>query len=114
MSDTKLDQPHRSEIHALHANLCSGVADPSRIAMLYALRGGPRMVSDLVRELDMPQSSVSRHLRVLRDRQLVQSRREGTHVFYQLTDARVLDALDILRAVLRDRLESRGELADAL
>ena len=111
---TPLDKPRRDEINLLHANLCSGVADPTRIAMLYALRGRRRRVSELVEELEMPQSSVSRHLRVLRDRQLVVAEREGPNVYYALTDQRVLEALDVLRSVLRDRLESRGQLADAL
>ncbi|MFN2114856.1 MAG: ArsR/SmtB family transcription factor [Anaerolineae bacterium] len=109
-----LDKPMREEINALHASLCSGLADPNRIAMLYALSAGSQNVTDLVRALEMPQSSVSRHLRVLRDRQLVTSERRGTMVYYELADSRVIDALDILRAVLRDRLESRGQLADAL
>jgi DNA-binding transcriptional ArsR family regulator len=102
------------EINALHAGLCSGVADPSRIALLYELSTGPKNVSDMVEALEMPQSSVSRHLRVLRDRQLVITHRKGTNVYYELTDDRVIEALDILRAMLRTRLESRAELADAL
>ena len=62
----------------------------------------------------MPQSSVSRHLRVLRDRHLVTSERRGTMVYYALADPRVIDALNILRIVLRDRLEARSRFADAL
>ena len=101
-------------IDALHANLCSGIADPIRIALLYELAAGPRNVTDLVTALDLPQSSVSRHLRVLRDRQLVVARRQGTMMYYELEDCRVIDALDLLRAMLRSRLESRALLADVL
>lgn len=113
-ADNVVDKPMREEINELHASLCSGLADPNRIAMLYELSAGQKNVTDLVHALDMPQSSVSRHLRVLRDRQLVTSERRGTMVYYEIADARVIDALDILRGVLRDRLESRGHLADAL
>lgn len=107
-------KPEMQEIHALHASLCRGIADPVRIAILYELSTEPRNVSDLVAILGMPQSSVSRHLRVLRDRQLVTSRRQGTMVYYALADGRVIDALDLLRAALRDRLESRAHLVDSL
>jgi len=113
-SERVRNKPKMDEINALHAGLCSGVADPSRIALLYELSTGPQNVSDLVAALEMPQSSVSRHLRVLRDRQLVTTHRKGTNVYYELSDERVIDALDILRAMLRTRLESRAELADSL
>ena len=102
------------EICELHANLCSGLADPIRIALLYELSAGPLNVTDLVAAMDLPQSSVSRHLRVLRDRQLVTTRRDGTSVYYELADPEILQALDMLRGVLRRRLESRAKLADAL
>ena len=109
-----MEKPLREEINSLHANLCHGLADPSRIALLYELSTGAKNVSDLAVALEMPQSSVSRHLRILRDRQLVTSQRRGTMIFYELSDARVIDALELLRGLLRSRLESRGLLADAL
>jgi len=115
MTDGKRgEKPLMEEINALHANLCSGVADPSRIALLYELSTGPKNVTDLVGALGLPQSSVSRHLRILRDRQLVVTRRQGTMVYYDLADTRVIDALDLLRAMLRTRLEARALLADVL
>jgi DNA-binding transcriptional ArsR family regulator len=113
-AETRPDKPMMAEINALHAGLCSGVADPHRIALLYELSTGAKNVSDLVAALALPQSSVSRHLRILRDRQLVITRRQGTMVYYELADTRVIDALDLLRAILRARLESRALLADAL
>ena len=109
-----VDKPLREEINTLHANLCHGLADPSRIALLYELATGPKNVTDLVAALEMPQSSVSRHLRILRDRQLVVARRHGTMIFYELVDDRVIQALDTLRGMIRSRLESRALLADAL
>jgi DNA-binding transcriptional ArsR family regulator len=112
--DRRPDKPQMAEINTLHASLCSGVADPIRIALLYEISTGPKNVTDLVAALGLPQSSVSRHLRILRDRQLVTSRRQGTMVYYELADGRVIDALDLLRAMLRARLESRALLADVL
>lgn len=64
--------------------------------------------------LALPQPTVSRHLRVLRDRQLVTAHRQANLVWYELADDRVVAALDLLRAVLRDRLEARGVLAESL
>ena len=109
-----LDRPQQEEIHELHAALCHGLADPSRIAILYELGLGTRNVGQLSVRLALPQPTVSRHLRVLRDRQLVTAHRQANLVWYELADDRVVAALDLLRAVLRDRLEARGVLAESL
>jgi len=101
----------RDEIHQLHAQLCSSLADPNRILLLYTLNQSPSNVSDLARDLDLPQSSVSRHLRVLREGGLVTGQREGHSVVYRLTDQRVIQALDTLRSVLAATLKKQGALA---
>ncbi|MDH4228846.1 MAG: metalloregulator ArsR/SmtB family transcription factor [Nitrospirota bacterium] len=93
------------EIHQLHAELCQALADPKRILMLYALAKGPTPVGDLAEQLGIRQSNASQHLAVLRDRGLVTAERSGTTVFYQLRYPAVLQALDLLRGVLRERLE---------
>jgi ArsR family transcriptional regulator len=99
--------PSQDELRRLHANVCSGVADPTRIAILYILNEGQANVSDITAQLELPQSTVSRHLRVLRDTHLVLSERQGQNIFYKLTDPRVITALDLLREVYRSRVAER-------
>jgi len=101
----------KDEIHQLHAHLCGSLADPNRILLLYTLSQSACKVGDLARELDLPQSSVSRHLRVLREGGLVTGQREGHSVVYKLTDDRVIEALDILRSLLAATLKKQGALA---
>lgn len=102
------------EITQLHAEICAGLADPNRIMILYALSQGPRNVTELYSELNMPQPLVSRHLKVLRERNMVTARRQGTVIQYALADERLIQALDLLRAVMRDGLAKRAELVEAL
>lgn len=101
------------EINQLHAEICGGLADPSRIMILYTLAQSPRNVTELSSELNMPQPLVSRHLKVLRERGMVTSERRGTTVTYSLGDGRLIEALDLLRAVMRDGLAKRAELVEA-
>jgi len=101
----------REEINNLHAQVCSALADPNRILILYTLSEQPRNVTDLAHSLDLPQPTVSRHLKVLRERGMVTSQRDGQSVFYRLGDDRIIQALDALRAVLADQLESQLALA---
>jgi len=102
------------EISALHANLCSALADSSRILILYALNEKPRNVSDLAKELGLSQPTASRHLNLLRERGLVSAQREGQSVIHTLTDQRVIQALDLLRAVLADKLKSQASLLETV
>lgn len=98
------------EINQLHADLCSALADRTRLVLLYALGEKPRNVTELSQDLDLPQSTVSRHLKVLRDGGLVTADRQGSNVQYALADRRVIEALDLLRGVLRDRIQHRASL----
>lgn len=102
------------EIDELHAQLCEALADPKRIALLYALREGATTVSQLAEMLALPQATVSRHLKILRERNLVTARRDGMNVYYTVRNDKVLDALDLLRQVLNDNLRRSGTLARAI
>ncbi|MGB9775024.1 MAG: ArsR/SmtB family transcription factor [Anaerolineae bacterium] len=104
----------RREITLLHAQVCQGLADPKRILLLYALAEGPRRVTDLAETLELPQPTVSHHLKILRERGLVTAEQEGTAVYYALADERVIQALDLLREVLRDQLALRSGLVEQM
>jgi ArsR family transcriptional regulator len=71
-------------------------------------------VHELAEVLDTPQSTISRHLKTLRDKGIVIGDRDGASVKYSLGDARVIDALDIMRGVLRDMLARDADLAQQL
>ena len=106
-----MDLSLREEIDRLHAQICGGLADPKRILILYALTEERTNVSELSEKLGLPQSTVSRHLKILRDRDMVAAERDGQSVYYRVADERIIQALDLLRAVLADVLESRATLA---
>ncbi|MDH3944151.1 MAG: metalloregulator ArsR/SmtB family transcription factor [Anaerolineae bacterium] len=100
----------RDEINRLHAQVCSGLSDPNRIMILYTLSEHPSNVSDLAEEIGLTQPTVSRHLKVLRERGMVASQREGQAVIYTLTDDRIIQALDLIRSMLADNLKSQAAL----
>lgn len=103
-----------AEVTQLHAEICGGLADPNRIMILYELAAGPKNVTELCTALNMPQPLVSRHLKILRERGMVTTERRGTVVIYTLGDVRLIQALDLLRAVMRDGLTKRAALVEAL
>ncbi len=109
-----ISQTLAQEVSQLEANLCSAFADPTRILILYALDEKPRSVNDLTSELGIPQPTTSRHLKVLRDRCLVQTARQGTSITYKLSDPRLIQALDLLRSVLRDQIAYNAILMEEI
>lgn len=107
MSDNNL----REEVLRLHAQVCSGLADPNRILIIYNLSAGPRRVNDIAASLELPQPTVSRHLKILRERGIVRAERDGQSINYRLSDARIISALDTLRAIMADQLKDQALLA---
>jgi ArsR family transcriptional regulator len=109
-----MDQTLAEEINLLHAQMCQGLADPTRILILYLLADHQRYVTELAEMLQVSQPTVSRHLKVLRERGLVTATREGNTVHYALRDRRIIQALDLLRTVMSDVLAERAGLAEAM
>lgn len=99
-----------SEINQLHAEICSALADPKRILILYALAEHPFTVNDLVKQVGFSQPTTSRHLKVLRTRGLVTTVRRGSNIEYSLKDKRIIEALDLLRDILHDNLTHQASL----
>ena len=101
----------REEVTRLHAQICSGLADANRIMIIYSLAEGPRNVTEIARIVELPQPTVSRHLKILRERGIVRSERDGQTIIYRLCDQRVIQALDLLRGALGEMLKDQAELA---
>jgi len=105
-------QTLQQEISQLEANFCSALSDPNRLLILYTLNEGPRNVTELTNELNINQPTASRHLKVLREHGLVYTTRQGTSITYDISDKRLIQALDLLRSVMRDRLAYQAGLME--
>lgn len=98
------------ELNLFYVNVCKALADPKRILILYSLDKKPRHVTALADDLCIPQSTVSRHLKILKQHSLVISEREGTSVIYTISDHRIIDVLDLMRQVSSDAYSQRSTL----
>ncbi len=82
-----------------YAAISRALADAKRLCVLEALSEGERSVSDLSREASCQVPNMSQHLAVLRSAGLVESRRDGSTVYYRLTDPRILEAYRLIKSV---------------
>ncbi|MDJ0755963.1 MAG: metalloregulator ArsR/SmtB family transcription factor [Ardenticatenaceae bacterium] len=109
MSDAII-KPTAKELSLLHNYLCQALSETKRIQILYALYDQPQHVTALAKTLGFPQPTVSRHLRVLRQRSLVTTRRDGPAVIYSVGDERVIAVLEMMRSILHDHLAKQSDL----
>ena len=72
------------------AALFKGFDDPTRIHILSLLTEGERCVGEIANTMNLTQSAVSHHLRILKAMKLIKYRRDGKNLFYSLADDHVL------------------------
>jgi len=103
-----------TEIFELHADFCKIIASPKRLRIISLLAKGEMGVSEIAHTLQVRDSNVSQHLRVLRSRYIVISRKEGQTVYYRLTDPRLPKVCEEIRSILLDGMEKRGRKAKGM
>ena len=87
----------RQEKLANAARCLRVLAHPTRLMIIHVLGQGERSVQDLEREVGVSQSSVSQHLNLLKDREILESRRVAQQVFYRLKNPRMLELTALTR-----------------
>lgn len=88
---SKVDQRQLTRM----ANLFAKLADPARLRILQSLRHGPLRVGEIHRNCRLKQANTSKHLRVLREAGLVSPHREGTSVYYAISEPLIFGLCDL-------------------
>jgi DNA-binding transcriptional ArsR family regulator len=97
-----LDRPVTSELDRQRfAAVGRALSDPKRLCVLESLAVGELSVGDLSAVVGCQIPNMSQHLAVLRTAGLVTTRREGSTVYYRLTDQRVLEAYRLIQTIAR-------------
>lgn len=92
LMDIKSNLEKEKKLHKL-SKIFKAIGDQNRLKIIYVLSLSPLCVCDIADLLDMTQSSISHHLKVLRDLNLVKFERQGKLVVYSLDDFHVLELL---------------------
>jgi ArsR family transcriptional regulator, virulence genes transcriptional regulator len=97
----------------MHADMCQALANEHRLAIMYTLKDGEKCVGDLSAELGLSVANVSQHLRILKQRLLVRSRKEGQTVHYSITNPKFIQACALIREALIEEHKAEGESLQA-
>ena len=98
-------------IYNLQAEVSKTMAHPLRLAMLHILKDGEKTVNDLTELTGAGQSNVSQHLALMRQRDIVCTRKEGSNIYYRVASPKISKACDMVREVLLEQLSQKQELA---
>ena len=95
-ADASLELSQMREAAAQACNLMKVLANPDRLMILCQLSQGELRVGELEERLGIVQPTLSQQLTVLREQQLVSTRREGKHIFYTLSSPQALAVIQTL------------------
>lgn len=98
MTPATLDLAHMQSAAAQACRLMKVLSNPDRLMILCQLAQGEKRVGELDESLGIVQPTLSQQLTVLREENLVSTRRDGKAIYYQLTSPRVLAVMEVLYA----------------
>ena len=101
-------------LYGMKAEVFKALAHPLRLAVIDALRDGPQCVCEIAEAAGAERSNVSRHLGVMVRAGVLASRKQGQMVFYKLRTPCVLNFMQCVEGVVRQRAEEAGAMLRSL
>ncbi len=95
----------RKNQDAFKAKVFEALSDPARLRIISFLRNSGKCVNDITEKTGMLQPSVSRHLKILKERGIVKESRLGSRRIYRITDPRIFKIVDSLDSRLEESLK---------
>jgi DNA-binding transcriptional ArsR family regulator len=114
VSDRPQGREAQPPVYQAKAEFFRILGHPVRVRTLELLRDGERTVGDLQAALGLDSSGTSQHLGLLRRNGILESRREGTSVYYRVKDPRTFQLLEVARQILTTTLTESQHLLDQL
>ncbi len=103
-----------NKIYELKADLLSALAHANRLRILEFLRNGEKCNCDIYPALDLEQSNLSRHMKILQEAGIVTARKEGLKVYYQIIDQRIYDIFESVSTIVKTNLRRSLELIEQM
>jgi DNA-binding transcriptional ArsR family regulator len=100
----------QDRLFELHAEVCKTLSNPVRLKIIIELQDSEMTVGALAKKLDIRQAHLSQHLSVLRQRGVLNSRKEGVSVYYSIANPKIIKACNLMREVLMERLHKEQSL----
>lgn len=97
--------------HEKNAKVFKAFCDEKRLAILELLQSGEKCACVLLNELDISQSGLSYHMKILCESGIVNSRQEGKWTHYKISQQGSVTALTLLKEITTPYTEMQGDLS---
>jgi ArsR family transcriptional regulator, virulence genes transcriptional regulator len=94
----------------MQAELCQAMSQPARLQILHALFEGAKNVGEIAEATNLGQSTVSRHLAILRQRGIVNFHRQGQEIYYEVANPKIIEVCNMMRSVLLEQINERSNI----
>lgn len=98
MDDNHLVLPNDNDINRA-ARCLKAVSNPLRLKILCVLGSNAMSVQDIVEQVGTSQSNISQHLAILREKDILNYKKEANRVFYYIDDARMLQLIKMMQEI---------------
>jgi ArsR family transcriptional regulator len=94
----------------IESDFLKAIAQPTRLKILYFLKGGERCACEIIPKMKEDQSNISRHLTHMRDMGILESRKEGVSVYYRIKDKRVFTLLSLVDEMVKSEIKEKAKV----
>ena len=88
-----------------HADFCKVISHPTRLQIIDILHDGEMSVTDLATQLQVTVGNLSQHLNLMKQRRVLESRKEGNSVIYRLANPKMIKACCLIREILFEQMQ---------
>ncbi len=100
------------KIFELQANICQTMANAKRLEIISILGSKELTVGDIADKTGLRMANLSQHLTLMKTKGILESRRNGVHIYYRLANPKVLKACSLMKEVLIEQMAMQGKLSE--
>jgi ArsR family transcriptional regulator len=105
---------NQKELYFLHAEFCKFMANPKRIEILFLLGEKEMCVDEIASAMEVKVPNISQHLAVMREKGVVEARREGTKMHYSISNPKTLQACIIMREAMVEQMAKQFDMVKSI
>jgi len=100
------------EIFELQASICQTMANAKRLEIICILNRDEMTVGDIADRMGVRLANLSQHLSIMKSKGILESRRDGVHIYYRISNPKVLQACSLMKEVLMEQFEAQGRMTE--
>ncbi len=104
----------QQKVYENQAVFLKALGQPTRLQILDLLKNGERCVCEIFPAIDQEQANVSKHLTILKQSGILDSRKEGLRVFYWIKNKEVLGLINGVSLMLKNQAREQREILSHL